>query len=57
MAGSATIEVVLDLFEPEGETRRAAVDDDAHGAAMRFAERGNPKCLPEVARHGFLGLG
>jgi len=57
LARPTTIEVVLDLGELKGKARRAAVDDDAHGTAMRFTERGNPKSLPEVARHGFLGIG
>ena len=57
LARTAPIEVALDIFDDEGQTRRAAVDDHADTPAMGLTKRGDPEHLAKrTTRHCYSRL-
>jgi hypothetical protein len=52
LARPAAIELALNLLDGDGQPRRAAVDDDAHGGSVGLAEGRDAKRGPEgISRH------
>ena len=51
LAGTAPVEIALDLVDGQRQTRWAAVDDDTDATPMRLAECGDAEDRAEGAGH------
>jgi hypothetical protein len=51
LARPTTIELALDVLFAQLDSRRAAVEDDADAATVRFTPGSDPKKLSEAAAH------
>jgi hypothetical protein len=57
LSGPAAIEIVLDVFDRQGELRRAAIDHAANRDPVAFAEGRDPEHVAEgVEGHGLRSL-
>ena len=57
LSGATAVELELNVFDREGQARRAAVDDDADAATVTFAPGGNTEECAKGITHKVQKLG